>query len=327
MQKVLVIGGTGLTGKEIVRALEEDGGFDLTCLIRPSSAQKPSVKSLAARGIALIPCDLENDPIPTIAHVLKGYDTILSAIGFQSKQTELKLVDAIALAGTKRFVPCSWSIPCPPGNIMLLRDEKEAVLQRIWHHHIPYTIVDVGYWYQISVPRVPSGKVDYIMVLPANERFGDGELENLLTDKRDIGGFVARVLKDPRTVNQRVVCWGERLSQNEVFKVVEEVSGEKTPHEALVAKRDQAREAFKADPGQILNRIMQSTFEYNVSKYVRGDNTLGNAKYLGYLDARELYPDFEPLSFKDFVKQVLDGKGEKLDLGDIDPDVAKTMKE
>lgn len=94
----------------------------------------------------------------------------------------------------------------------------------------------------------------------------------------------------------------------------------------MVKKREEARAAFKADPAQIVNRIKQSQFDYVVAKYVRCDNTLENAKYLGYLNARELYPDFEPLSFKDFVKEVLDGKGKKMDLGEITPDMLKTEK-
>lgn len=36
-----------------------------------------------------------------------------------------------------------------------------------------------------------------------------------------------------------------------------------------------------------------------------------NAKYLGYLDARELYPDFKAISFESFVKEILDGKAKK----------------
>ena len=51
--------------------------------------------------------------------------------------------------------------------------------------------------------------------------------------------------------------------------------------------------------------------EYVHSKYVRGDNTLANAEYLGYLNARELYPDFKPKSFEAYVQDVLDGKGVK----------------
>lgn len=48
--------------------------------------------------------------------------------------------------------------------------------------------------------------------------------------------------------------------------------------------------------------------EYTFSKYVRMDNRPEYAKYLGYLDARELYPEFTPKSFRDFVVDLLDGK-------------------
>lgn len=66
-----------------------------------------------------------------------------------------------------------------------------------------------------------------------------------------------------------------------------------------------------------MNRIAQSSADYAYSKYARGDNTLQNAKYLGYLDARELYPDIKPTTFAEFVQQALDGKTEKVDLGHI----------
>jgi hypothetical protein len=51
--------------------------------------------------------------------------------------------------------------------------------------------------------------------------------------------------------------------------------------------------------------------EYEVSKYVREDNTPENAKYLGYLDAKELYPDFKTVSFKDFLTELFAGQGVK----------------
>lgn len=52
--------------------------------------------------------------------------------------------------------------------------------------------------------------------------------------------------------------------------------------------------------------------QYHHSMYVRKDNTPENAKYLGYLDTRELYPDFKTRSFENLVKEVLDGKGKKI---------------
>lgn len=35
-----------------------------------------------------------------------------------------------------------------------------------------------------------------------------------------------------------------------------------------------------------------------------------NAKYLGYINARELYPDFKPISFETAFKEIYEGKGE-----------------
>lgn len=51
----------------------------------------------------------------------------------------------------------------------------------------------------------------------------------------------------------------------------------------------------------------KSSAEYNRAKWVRGDGTLENAKYLGYLDARELYPEFQPMTFEAFVDELVGG--------------------
>ncbi len=48
--------------------------------------------------------------------------------------------------------------------------------------------------------------------------------------------------------------------------------------------------------------------QYRYSMYVRGDNDPKYAKYLGYLDARTLYPDFVPRSFEAYARELLDGK-------------------
>jgi hypothetical protein len=194
--------------------------------VQPSSATKPAVQALLTQNIKAVFLDL-NQPTHVVANGIKGYDIVLSAIGFRSRAAENALVDAVAIAGTSRFVPCAFASVAPPGGILGLRDEKEVTYQRIWQHHIPYTIIDVGFWYQLSIPQVPSGRLDYALVLPLNEIIAGGDAKNLLTDKRDIGTFVARILRDPRTINQKVICWGEEISQNEVVRVVEEKSGEK----------------------------------------------------------------------------------------------------
>ena len=88
-------------------------------------------------------------------------------------------------------------------------------------------MIDVGYWYQISYPTLPSGKVDYAQTIPVTAVHGDGAAPNILTDLRDVGRFVARIVLDDRTLNRYVYTSGDVLSENEIFRIAEEMSGEK----------------------------------------------------------------------------------------------------
>ena len=47
----------------------------------------------------------------------------------------------------------------------------------------------------------------------------------------------------------------------------------------------------KLQSGDLLNMV----YGYSNTLYVRGDNTIANAKAGGVLDARELYPDYQPV--------------------------------
>lgn len=77
------------------------------------------------------------------------------------------------------------------------------------------------------LPRVPSGRFDYALLAPINSIFEGGTTPIALTDARDIGLYVARVISDPKTINQRVFAFSECLTQNQIFNLVEKVSGEK----------------------------------------------------------------------------------------------------
>jgi hypothetical protein len=72
----------------------------------------------------------------------------------------------------------------------------------------------------------------------------------------------------------------------------------------------QAQALLAADPKSMSGLIGRSTCEYRISKFVRGDNTRENGRYLGYLDARELYPEFEPITFENFLEELIAGKVE-----------------
>ncbi|KAK6816110.1 hypothetical protein RU639_009054 [Aspergillus parasiticus] len=316
-QRVLLLGATGQTGNSILNGLLQHGGYEVAALVRPSSAGTPKVKAVAERGVKIIATDITG-PVDELASILRDFDVVISAIDALSMHAQENLVTAAKQAGVKRFVPCAFITVCPPGGVFRLRDEKEAIYQHIRKLHLPYTIIDVGFWHQISFPTVPSGRVDYAsMYAPNTTIHAGGNAPNLLTDLRDIGPFVARIIADPRTLNRSVYTWSDVLTQNEIFDMMEEVSGEKIERTYMSAETIETaiatfKETLEKEPENIPTRLALTMFQYFLSKAIRGDNRPEYAKYLGYLDARELYPDFEPRSFRNYLKEVLDGKAEKV---------------
>lgn len=79
------------------------------------------------------------------------------------------------------------------------------------------------------MPRLPSGRWDYALPTYASDPRlgGDGNVPSALADIRDVGRYVARVITDPRTLNKRVHVYSEVLTRNQVYDLVEKISGER----------------------------------------------------------------------------------------------------
>lgn len=163
-----------------------------------------------------------------------------------------------------------------------------------------------------------------------------------------MGQWVRRIIADPRTLNKSVFAWNELWTVNEVYDAMERLSGEKiervhvrlcdrlrspTPPSptlislfsnspvldltVLVSKKT-AKETIEKGIADALAsdrpeaQYIVATLQYSHSWGVRGDNTPEYAEYLGYLSARELYPDFRPRTFEAFAKELLEGRVDKL---------------
>ncbi|EXL80368.1 hypothetical protein FOPG_06005 [Fusarium oxysporum f. sp. conglutinans race 2 54008] len=224
--KIAIVGATGETGGSIVDGLlGSESQFEITALVRPSSVEKPATITLKERGIKIVPIDLGGNHDELVA-ALEGIDTVISAIHFQSLDDEIPLSNAAKRAGVKRYVPCFFATIAPRG-VMGIRDRKEEILDHIQRIYLPYTVIDIGWWYQLTLPRVPSGKLDGSLVFPNNNIIAGGNNPSALTDVRDIGKYVAAIVSDPRTINKRVLAYSELKTQNEIHKLVEKVIGEK----------------------------------------------------------------------------------------------------
>jgi hypothetical protein len=159
----------------------------------------------------------------------------------------------------------------------------------------------------------------------------DGNKKSALTDLRDVGKFVARIVEDPRTLNQYVFVWSEERTMQECWDLGAKITGEdleskkvkvsrppttcscscsgntiQVSGEDLLKRAAEAAAKVKsaADPASVdmFTHVQLAQSEYKYSMHVRGDNTIANAKAAGALDARELYPDVEVTSCEDYAK-------------------------
>jgi hypothetical protein len=220
-----------------------------------------------------------------------------------------------------------------------LSPQKEIVYNQIRQLWLPYTIVDVGWWYQLSYPRLLSGRVDYAMTSGNDEIIGDGNVPTALTDLRDIGRYMALIINDPRTLNKKILAYNLVSTQNQIYNLMEEISEEKVdrnyvscapPHPYLlpsdvtytysfrffraqvseeticsrVLAARQASETYPFDPIKFIPRYLA---EYQYSWGIRGDNNPEYARYLGYHLTPELYPDFKPTDFREYLESVVRG--------------------
>ena len=120
--------------------------------------------------------------------------------------------------------------------------------------------------------------------------WGTGNVKTAITDRSDIGQYVARILADSRTLNRYVFIWGEEVTLNEVIALAEKALGKKLEFPHVSSKElDQRIENSEV--------YIHYALEFKRSMWVRGDNTIANAKRPEYgdaLDVQELYPDFKP---------------------------------
>lgn len=106
----------------------------------------------------------------------------------------------------------------------LILTQKEQILDHIKKLYVPYTVIDIGWWYQMVTPRSPMEPDPKAFTQPM-PIVGYGDVKIGLTDNRDIGRFVARIIADERTLNQSVFAFGDLKTLTEAWTEVDDVFG------------------------------------------------------------------------------------------------------
>ncbi|KAM0701518.1 hypothetical protein Q7P35_009768 [Cladosporium inversicolor] len=321
---IAIIGATGQTGRSIVDGLlsaETSPPIppaSIISLTRPTSVSNAANAALSSLGLTIRSFSLAS-PHEDLVSSLKGVDILISCMsGADDQLLQIQLADAAKEAGVGRFIPSAWLPIIPPGGVHIFRDMKEQVYAHVESIDLPFTIVDVGWWYQVAFPALPSGKIDYALGLPVEEIYGTGEQKSALTDLRDVGRYVARIIQDDRTVNKYVFCYNELHSQLDWWAILEKLSSETIPRNFI------SQEEVEAEIAEALPKIqggmdlrsgegLVTAFKVVARQYVRswgirGDNTPEKAEQLGYVISKELWPEMEFVKYEDFLRDVVKGE-------------------
>ncbi|KAF9875675.1 isoflavone reductase [Colletotrichum karsti] len=314
---VAIAGATGETGRSIIEALLDDAeNFEVTALARPASANNQKHEALRARGVKVVAADLAG-PEEALVAALSGIDVVIAPLSVPSLRDQIPLARAAKKAGVKRFVPSEFAMAMPPRGIHDAQDVKTDVLDEIKRLHLPYTVINVGWWYAGFIPRLPSGRtaphVLTAYITGDNLIPGDGEAVCAVVDTRDIGRYVARIIRDPRTLNKCVLASGFAHRMNELYDLAEEMSGEKIERtyvsaEDMERRIQDYRRAIAEGETDFKVTVNLLMMQYFLAAGVRQENSPEYAEYLGYLLATDLYPDFNPITFREAFQEILDGK-------------------
>jgi hypothetical protein len=120
---VAIVGATAETGKFILHGLVSDGNFDITLLVCPQSISKPRVQVLSTSEFAILPMDSSKS---IDQDLLRSFNIIISAVDNFGYTDQTGIACTAKMASVERFIPCGFSTISPPGDVMHLRDQKEA---------------------------------------------------------------------------------------------------------------------------------------------------------------------------------------------------------
>lgn len=288
--KILIFGGTGYLGMYMVKA-SVSSGHKTFVYARPvtqnSSPSKLEIhKEFQGIGVTIIEGKL--DEHEKIVSILKEVDVVISTVACPQFLDQLKIVDAIKVAGNiKRFLPSEFGCeedrvrPLPPFESYL--EKKRIVRRAVEAAEIPYTFVSANLCgaYFVNVLLRPSESHDDVVV------YGSGEAKAVFNYEEDIAKCTIKVINDPRTCNRIVIFRPQTniISQLELISLWEQKTGRsfKRVHvsEEELVKLSQTLPPPEDIPISIIHSVLAKG---DLMNFDLGEDDI---------EASKLYPDFK----------------------------------
>ena len=193
MEKILIVGATGLTGKRVVEILNRSQSFKPIALIRKEDQQE----EFEDMEVDWVMGDLEED----VTHLVKGVDKVIFAAGSGSKtgpekttavdkEGAIKLIDASVKSKVKKFIMLSSMHVDEPSKFKDVEhylEAKAAADMHLQESGLNYTIIRPG----VLTDELGMGKVKLAQKLEA-----PGEIS-----RDDVAFLLVMSLADPLVRN------------------------------------------------------------------------------------------------------------------------------
>lgn len=250
---ILVVGATGLLGRDICRRIAA-AGKPLRALVR-RTADRAKVDELERSGATLVRGDLKDRA--SLDAACRGIDTVITtasttlsrqegdSIQTVDQEGQMRLVDAAKAAGVARFVYVSYShgidVDCP------LATAKRAVENHVTQSGMTYTILAPSVFMEVWL----SPALGFDAANAQARIYGSGTNPISWISVGDVAQFVVLTLDHPAARNAILELGGPAaISPLEVVRAFEQSGGrpftvEHVPEEALRAQRTAATDPLQ----------------------------------------------------------------------------------
>ncbi|RKP10200.1 hypothetical protein THASP1DRAFT_22040 [Thamnocephalis sphaerospora] len=217
--RIIVAGGTGNVGSNIVRALLADKDYEVTILRRVGSQSK-RLDELRALG-AKVTSAVDYNRHAELVQAMQNTDILISAIDFFAiPEYQPKLFRAAKEAGVRRVVPSDYSQGTAAMQKTMYKD-PDVVMRSISDVGLEYTRYFCGWFYDFLLTKEVGIDLEHHKALV----YGSGEMDVSVIQQYDLGCYIAASLKDPRSTNAVFHFQGDAVTYRQLVALVEKYSG------------------------------------------------------------------------------------------------------
>ncbi len=225
VRKVTLIGANGKLGPAVLHALISARAFTVTVLSR-SSSRSTYPDSVHVTYVS------DDPPIEELVNALRGQDAIVVTFPGSNSDLQVRLADAAAQAGVRRFIPADFG-SCDSSSLraldlMPLYRAKHNVRQHLQQldssSSLSWTSLVCGHFFDYGLK---SGLLQFDLNARKARIFDGGEIKWSATTIETIATAVVRVLqKEDETRNRMLYIQSFCITQNEVLRSLEQVTGQ-----------------------------------------------------------------------------------------------------